>query len=149
MLPRTSRWFGSLGLYYPGPGFHWQENNGIRRGVLEEGQQHFNSVAEAIAWLKLPYHSDCVYRDDGLVVCYSINRVLHDLYVDIWQILIGGKIRSPYQESAGDRIYVNEEKNKPEIFKDSQNQLCYVGGNKPTKLIGSKNNAIHTSWDKK
>ncbi len=25
MWPRPSRWYGSLGMYYPGPGFHWMD----------------------------------------------------------------------------------------------------------------------------
>src|SRR5438552_10811755 len=28
MIPRGQRWYGSLGLYYPGPGDHWQEHHG-------------------------------------------------------------------------------------------------------------------------
>ena len=49
MLPRaitTGRWFGSLGLYFPGPGEHWRDHQGItrlrhRRGseALQGGQR--------------------------------------------------------------------------------------------------------------
>ena len=35
--PRKKRWYGSMGAYYPGPGEHWKNNNGITRGVLQEG----------------------------------------------------------------------------------------------------------------
>src|SRR5688572_5319351 len=37
MWPRTERWYGSLGLYHPGPGAHWKEHRGITRCVVEEG----------------------------------------------------------------------------------------------------------------
>ena len=147
LWPRTGRWFGSMGLYYPGPGFHWIGHNGIRRGVLDEGQQHFNSIDEAEAWLHLPHHSDCVYRDDGLVVCFS--KSFHTLNVDVWQIFVEGKSTSAFKETAGDRIWAIDEKEKPEIFKDSKNTVYFVGGHKPTKLAGSNNDLIRTSWDTK
>ena len=91
MSPRDERWYGSLGLYFPGPGEHWQEHKGITRGVVEEGQQHFKSEAEAIKWIKgrswMPY----VYRDDGLVVGWSKTLPRRQLKVEVWQILISGK----------------------------------------------------------
>src|SRR5579864_9515705 len=42
LFPRDERWYGSFGAYYPGPGSHWRSNHGITRGVLEEGQMHFD-----------------------------------------------------------------------------------------------------------
>lgn len=149
MWPRTGRWYGSLGIYYPGPGFHWLEHKGVKRGLLDEGQQHFNSIREAVAWLKLPYHSDCVYRDDGLVACFSKKLDRYQLNVDVWQIYIEGKTQSNFKETGGDRIWVYDEKVKPEIFKNSKSTVYYVGGHKPTKLEGSNNDLIRTSWDTK
>src|SRR4051812_45790833 len=43
MWPRDARWYGSLGIYFPGDGRHWHEHHGITRGVVQEGQQHFGS----------------------------------------------------------------------------------------------------------
>ena len=129
MWPREYRWIGSFGLYYPGPGFHWKEHNGINRGVLEEGQQHFNSIDEAKSWLKLPYHSDCIYRDDGLVVCFSKTLERHQLNVEVWQIYIEGKTPSAYKD----------------LFTDYKDKIYYVDGHKTNKLEGSNNNAIHAS----
>lgn len=51
MEPRNQRWNGSLGLYYPGPGYHWSDAGGIRRVVAEEGWQHFNDLEEAQQWI--------------------------------------------------------------------------------------------------
>lgn len=138
MEPRTTRWYGSLGLYYDGPGFHWIGHNGIKRGVLQEGQQHFDTINEALAWLNRQSNSDCVYRDDGLVVCCSKNLDRYQLNVDVWQIYLEGKTQSEYQERGGDRIWVN-----------SKNNIYKIGGHKPTKLEGSKNELIRTSWDQK
>jgi len=136
MWPRTERWYGSLGLYYPGPGFHWIGHNGIKRGVLGEGQQHFDTIDEATAWLHSRSHSDCIYRDDGLTVCFSKNLSRHQLNVHVWQIFVEGNKPSNFQERGGDRIWVN-----------SKNTIYHVGGRKPTKLEGSNNELIRTSFD--
>lgn len=93
MIPRPERWYGSLGLYYPGPGFHWfPSHNGISRGVLEEGQRHFSSTDEAMKWLKeASQWYPTVYRDDGLVVAYGKNLTRKQLNVDVWQFYINGQ----------------------------------------------------------
>src|SRR5688572_30820172 len=63
--PRAKRWYGSLGAYYPGPEGHWAEHRGITRGVLQEGQQHFDSEKKALEWLrKQSGYYPTVYRDD-------------------------------------------------------------------------------------
>src|SRR5207247_1891078 len=31
MWPRNERWYGSLGVYFPGDGRHWEEHHGITR----------------------------------------------------------------------------------------------------------------------
>jgi hypothetical protein len=91
--PRNQRWHGSLGAYSPGSGFHWRECAGVARAVVEEGQQHFGRVEEAVAWLKkksewMPY----VYRNDGLAVGWrTVIPYRKQLTVDVWQILIGGQ----------------------------------------------------------
>jgi hypothetical protein len=96
MYPREERWYGSLGLYYPGPGDHWKEHNGITRGCLEEGQQHFKTTAEALHWLRERSHEwtppfPYVYSDDGLVVGWSKTLPRRQLNVEVWQIYVGGK----------------------------------------------------------
>lgn len=148
LWPRKRRWYGSFGAYYPGPGFHWEEHKGIRRGVLDEGQQHFNSMEEVIAWLQLPSHSNCVYRDNGLVVCFSKYPDRNQINVSVWQIYIEGKTPAKVQESAGDRIWVYNEKSRPAIFKDNKNKIYYIGGHKPSKIPGSQNEKIKVIFDK-
>ena len=93
MSPRNERWYGSLGLIYPGPGSHWlPKHEGISRGVLEEGQQNFKNMEEAMIWLnKQKDIFPLVYSDDGLVVSYAKYLPREQLTVDVWQILINGK----------------------------------------------------------
>ena len=91
LWPRKERWYGSLGAYYPGPGEHWREHNGITRGVLQEGQQHFESEQEALDWLrKQSGYYPTVYRDDGLVVSFGKTLPRRQINVEVWQILIRG-----------------------------------------------------------
>lgn len=90
--PRAERWYGSLGVYYPGPGSHWEEHHGITRGVVQEGQQHFDSVKAAMAWIS--EHQQWmpnVYRNDGLMVGWSKTPEREQLNVDVWQIIVNGK----------------------------------------------------------
>lgn len=93
MEPRRQRWYGSLGLYYPGTGNHWIEHDGITRCVAEEGQQHFVTIAEFEAWKKdRNWPSDFyVWNDEGLVVGWSKNQSRNQLNVEVWQVFIAGE----------------------------------------------------------
>ena len=92
LWPRTKMWYGSMGAYYPGPGEHWKNHNGITRGVLQEGQQHFTDREAAKKWLdQQGKWYATVYTNSGLVV--SFDKVLgrRQLNVEVWQITINGK----------------------------------------------------------
>jgi len=91
MEPRDERWYGSYGLYFPGPGDHWAEHNGITRGVTEEGQQNFKSKPEALKWLHEFRNVALVYRNDGLAMGWGKVLPRRQLNVEVWQILIDGK----------------------------------------------------------
>lgn len=90
---RRERWDGRMGAYFPGPGDHWKEHNGITRGVLEEGQQHFKGQTEALAWLRKQsgYHAT-VYSNQGLVVSFDKVPDRKQIIVDVAQIFIDGKV---------------------------------------------------------
>ena len=90
MIPRTERWYGSLGIYYPGPGEHWFPHEGITRAVVEEGQQHFRSTQEAIAWLRARTWMPFVSTSDGLVVGWMKVPERKQLSVEVWQLYIAG-----------------------------------------------------------
>jgi hypothetical protein len=107
LWPRKKRWHGSLGAYYPGPGEHWKDNHGITRGVLEEGQQHFQTLLEAMEWIHQPYHEGCLYRNDGLMVWWRLVPERKQLNVEVWQIYIVGKQPTKLPESHDGQIAVS------------------------------------------
>jgi ankyrin repeat protein len=88
---RPERWYGSLGIYSPGAGEHWKEHNGISRGVLEEGQQHFKTLAEAQKWIHTPADQFTVHNDTGLFIGWSKSLGRKQLNVGVWQLYINGK----------------------------------------------------------
>ena len=105
LWPRKERWDGNLGAYYPGPGDHWQEHHGVTRGVLQEGQQHFQSVDEALTWIQQPWHGKrSVYRDDGLFVLFDKAAGRRQINVDVIQILVGGRKPSSLPGSQSEKI---------------------------------------------
>jgi len=105
LWPRDKRWLGSFAAYYPGPGSHWKSNHGITRGVLQEGQMHFDTIEAAQNWLAA---KPCaVFTHDGLVVDFQKNSGAGGtLSVDVWQILI--------------------RKQRPEMLKGSHDELIAV-----------------------
>jgi hypothetical protein len=107
LIPRKERWNGSLGIYYPGEGNHWEEHDGITRAVLEEGQQHFNSVDKILEWIRKENHWGYVYRDDGLVVGWEkMEGAGGTLGVSVWQVFINGKKPTRLTGSQNDSISV-------------------------------------------
>lgn len=94
-----------LGAYYPGPGEHWAEHNGITRGVLREGQQHFETIDEALAWIHLPWQEHVsVYRDDGLFVLFDKVPERRQINVDVIQILIADQKPTALPGSQNEKI---------------------------------------------
>jgi hypothetical protein len=112
LWPRPERWYGSLGAYYSSFGDDWPLQNGITRGVLEEGQQHFESERQALDWLqKENRRSWTVYCDDGLVVSYD--QFPHrTLGVEVWQLFINGEKPKKLPGSSNDKISVTHSKAK-------------------------------------
>jgi hypothetical protein len=88
MIPRAERWYGSLGLYSPGASFGLWPRSGIYRAVVEEGQHHFNTSAEALQWLKERSWMPFVYRNDGLVVGWGTTSERHQLNAEVWQFFV-------------------------------------------------------------
>ena len=92
--PRVERWYGSLGIYDPAPGFMYLRRcKGISRPVVQEGQQHFLSVEDAW-WLNLyakAVPEGTAWTDDGLVVQWLLTPGRAQLSVDVMQICILGE----------------------------------------------------------
>jgi hypothetical protein len=110
MWPRTERWYGSLGIYFPGPGDHWKEHNGITRGVVSEEQLHFKTLEEANQWIGTPKYMPVVHRNDGLVVGWEKNLPRKQLTVEVVQIYIDGKKPTKLPDSQDDKIVVEQTK---------------------------------------
>ncbi len=106
---RRERWNGSMGGYFPGPGEHWKDHHGITRGVLEEGQQHFKSRAEAMAWIKeqSDYYAT-VYSRQGLVVSFDKVPGRKQINVKISQIFIGGRVLSGLPGASDGKVHFQQ-----------------------------------------
>ena len=108
MWPRKIRWYGSLGIYYPGRGNHWEKHDDMTRVVSDEGQLDFNSSDEVIAYISRYRDNHAVsYRDDGLFVWWEKNPGAGGtLGVYVWQLLINGKKPQQIPGSQNDKIVV-------------------------------------------
>lgn len=106
MQPRKTRWDGSLGLYFPGPGDHWDEHDGVTRGLLNEGILRFTGEKEFREWLKDRENDYLrfVYRNDGLVVGWGKYLPRRTLSVEVWQIMISDAIPTKIEGSNDDLI---------------------------------------------
>lgn len=112
MWPRKERWQGKFGIYYPGPGNHWKNHDGITRGVLEESQIDFPSVEKALEFINHPSRADhTVYTNDGLVVSYQkLEGAGGTLAVEVFQVLINGEKPKQLKGSKDNAIKINYEK---------------------------------------
>jgi hypothetical protein len=109
MWPRKTRWLGSMGLYFPGSGYHWSEHKGIARAVVQEGQQHFQTVDQALAWIATQKKwIPVIYRNDGLLVGWTKNPERKQLNVEVWQLLVGGAKPSALPGAEDQRITVSQ-----------------------------------------
>jgi hypothetical protein len=109
MIPRKTRWLGSLGVYFPGPGHHWDDHKGISRAVVQEGQQHFQTIDQALAWIASQKKwIPVVYRNDGLLVGWSKEPERKQLNVEVWQLLVAGAKPSTLPGAEDQRISVSQ-----------------------------------------
>ena len=110
LWPRKQRWYGSLGIYYPGAGEHWKSNGGITRGVLDEGVLWFKTVDDAVNWIKRARSSgvDYVFTDDGLLIGFGKLPARKQVNVDVWQIMIAGEKPRSLPGSKNDLVSVSK-----------------------------------------
>ena len=107
---RKQRWYGSLGIYYPGPGEHWKSNGGITRGVLDEGVLWFKTADDAVNWIKKARSTgvDHVFTDDGLLIGFGKVPARKQVDVDVWQIMIAGEKPHSLPGSKNDMVSVSK-----------------------------------------
>jgi hypothetical protein len=113
LWPRTERLYGSMGAYFPGPGQHWKEHHGITRGVLGEGQQHFKSRDEALAWIKGRSRDlATVHSKNGLVVSFGKVPDRKQINVEVWQIFIDGKAPNDLPGASSGKLHIQRGKDR-------------------------------------
>ncbi|MCA8945585.1 MAG: hypothetical protein KDB29_05120 [Planctomycetes bacterium] len=92
MKSRKTPWYGGMGLYWPGPGDHWEDHKGVTRAVITEEQRDFVDEAEFRAWLADQEEwYDAKYTLDGIIAGWSINNERNQLNVEVWRITVGGE----------------------------------------------------------
>ncbi len=91
LIPRTTRWYGSLGLYDPSPSLY----PFFGQLLVDEGRLYFSSISEALKYLyeDRPYFKP-IYTNNGLVFGYGehivgVGKPIRN--VQLWQIYINGK----------------------------------------------------------
>lgn len=146
LIPRKERWYGSLGVYHPQVR---PPHKGVVHMIVEEGQQHFQTIDDAVLWIA-SFGEKPIYRDDGLLISADLTGENTDqkfVSIQVWQIYIGGKTLSQYQEKGATLETVesfkgNMRDNQLEIYNKINLRKHYIGGNKPTGLPGSQNSKI-------
>ena len=91
LIPRQSRWYGSLGLYDPA-----RSSTQEGRLLINEGRQFFKNENEALRFLcnlrkSVDQLDKLTYSSNGLVISYHITPVHKVKNINIWQIYINGK----------------------------------------------------------
>ena len=91
LIPRPTRWYGSLGLYDPAPAYR---HGG--RVLVDEGRLFFESENEALRYLYVgSERRRPVFTNRGLVFAYDVAPVRGDepvRTIQIWQIYINNQM---------------------------------------------------------
>ena len=133
LKPHKARYFGNLGLFHDALDEHWRDNRGITSCSASEGQQHFATSDEAMAWINKEYGQNrCVYNDDGLMVGWYRDLRRKRLWVDVWQILISGQKPGRLVGSHNDRIALEKLTTKPQALVEA---VARKDANTVTKLL--------------
>jgi hypothetical protein len=90
LIPRTTRWYGSLGLYDPAASFF-----ASGRLLVDEGQLFFQSESEALRYLyQEGTYMKPVFNNRGLVFGFHVEDIPGGeptRSVEVWQIFINGQ----------------------------------------------------------
>lgn len=90
LIARTTRWYGSLGLYDPA-----SSSSPHGRMLVDEGRLFFGSESEALRYLYVgSTHDRPVFNNRGLVVGFHVESIPGGeptRSVKLWQIYINGK----------------------------------------------------------
>lgn len=108
MVPRTKKWFGSLGLTGQGTWPHVGEGTVAMSYDVEEGLQHFKTPKHASKWIYAQTKiMTYVWRNDGLMVGWQVDtREGVRISVCLWQVLISGKMPKALPDAQDESIIV-------------------------------------------
>lgn len=118
LVPRTERWYGTLGLVSPNHPLNlWEDDKGVSMANIEEAQIHYKSIEAVEKSLTNPFNKRWggheVYNDDGLSIHWKITQMqdrqnIFDL--SIYQILINGKKPKKLSGSSNSQIWLGEDR---------------------------------------
>jgi hypothetical protein len=88
LMPRKTRWYGSLGLYDPA-----ESNSPGDRLLIDEGKHFFQSESEALRYIQYlsAYYGPMTYNNSGLVIGYKVIDIPKEKptrSLTIWQFYI-------------------------------------------------------------
>lgn len=91
LIPRPTRWYGSLGLYDPA-----DSSTMHGRLLVDEGRQFFSSESEALRYMQSlsGYYGNLTYNNRGLVIAYKVIDIEGGeptRSLTLWQFYIDGK----------------------------------------------------------
>lgn len=106
LIPRTKRWYGSLGVYDPA-----DSSTQSGRVLVDEGRQFFSSESEALRYLNhlSGYFGELTYTKSGLVVAYKVIPVEGGSpirSIAVWQFYINGQKPASLRGSDESRIRI-------------------------------------------
>ncbi len=107
--------------------------------ILEEGQQHFETVGQAREWIAGRHLKHVVYRDDGVVVAWENRLKIHKMAVEVWQILIAGRRPRFLPGSQDSKLLVNFAKaeSAPQV-----NEVTKANGEKHRSRLPAGSEAV-------
>ena len=96
LIPRKERWYGALGIYSPEPLlFSFWKGDGVSRILAQEAELDFKSETDFLKWRNEEWNRqriNVIYNDSGIAAGWCKSPSRSQLNVDVWKILINGKV---------------------------------------------------------
>jgi len=115
-IPRKERWYGALGIYSPEPLlFSFWKADGVSRILAQEAELNFKSEGDFLKWHNGEWNRDrinVIYNDSGIAAGWGKSPSREQLNVDVWQILLNGKIPKHLSGANNSAIKLTTESSK-------------------------------------
>lgn len=103
VLERSSRWYGSYGVYTKS---RWHMFDSVRLRphlTYQEGMQHFCSLEEALIWIRQrKSYSAVYYNHKGILISVRHTKEKSLWDIELWQICIAGDVPENIPDAKGD-----------------------------------------------